>query len=42
MRILNSSSFNIENIVDCRVDKNDLIDELFIISILLSIDLISY
>jgi hypothetical protein len=42
MRILNSSLFNIENIADCRVNKNDLIDELFVISILLSINLISY
>jgi hypothetical protein len=42
MRILNSSSFNIENIADCRIDKNDLVDELFVISILLLIDLIGY
>jgi hypothetical protein len=42
MRILNSSLFDIENIVDYRVNKDDLVNELFIISILLSIDLISY
>jgi hypothetical protein len=42
MRMLNSSLFDIENIVDCRIDKDDLVNELFVIGILLSIDLIGY
>jgi hypothetical protein len=42
MRTLNSSPFDIENTADCRVDKDDLVDELFVVGVLLSIDLIGY